>query len=246
MKLAVGYPWASPFIYSAAHENMVNLDRPEETRFFRGMGWSPARRHVDIIEKSLAWGADLICIIGSDQIHPEDMLPRLVARFEEGYEVIGALVPARGYFDHQGMKPFQPMAWRMVKSNKIEPIRQWRGMKKDPDMIEIVKREDGDVQRVNFMGSGVIMFHRDHVLALKKPWFYETVNHEDQQRTACMDTKFCWRLQSEAYAKVWVDTTIMVKHLNIFEIDDSYQERFADWAHGNGDPAICDNKEDAA
>lgn len=245
MKLAVGYPWASPFIYSAAAENMVNLERPGETRFFRGMGWCSAKRHLDICEKAIAWGADLICIIGSDQIHPEDMLPRLVARFEQGYEVIGALVPARGYFEHQDMKPFQPMAWRFKKSNQIEPIREFRGLARDPDMIEIVHRADGDVQSVNFMGSGVIMFHRDHLLALRKPWFYETVDQETQTRIACMDTKFCWRLQSEAHAKVWVDTTIMVKHLHVFEIDDTYQERFADWGQAGGDPDICDYRKTA-
>jgi len=239
MKLAVGYPWASPFMFSAAAENMVNLRRPCDTRFFRGMGWSPARRHLDICEKALGWGADLICIIGSDQVHPEDMLERLVARFKSGYEVVGALVPCRGYFDHQEMKPFQPMAWRFKKSNKVEPIRQWRGMQIDPDMMELIDPKDGDMQRVNFMGSGVIMFHRDHLTALKKPWFYETVNHEDQVRTACMDTKFCWRLQNEAFAKVWVDTTIKVEHLHVFNIDDTFQDRFADWSEGEGDKNIC-------
>ena len=208
------------------------------------MGWSPARRHMDICEKAIAWGADLICIIGSDQLHPEDMLPRLVARFLEGYEVVGSLVPARGYFDHHDMKPFQPMAWRFVTSDEAKPIREFRGQALDPDMLEVVQREDGDMQQVNFMGSGVIMFHRDHLLALAQPWFFETVNHVDQVRTASMDTKFCWRLQSEAHAKVWVDTTIKVKHLHIFEIDDTYSERFADWAEkGKGDPNLCTYEE---
>ena len=131
------------------------------------------------------------------------------------------------------------MAWRFKRHDKIVPIRQFRGVQFDQDMLELIDPADGDMQQVNFMGSGVIMFHRDHLLALKKPWFYERVTHEDQQRVASMDTTFCWRLQMEAHAKVWVDTTIQVKHLHVFEIDESYQQRFADWHEGGGDASIC-------
>ncbi len=239
MKLAVGYPWSSPVMFTAAAENMVNLERPCETRFIRGLGWSPARRHVDICEKALAWGADVICIIGSDQLHPEDMLTRLLGRLEEGYEICGALVPCRGFISWQDMKPFQPMAWRFKAHDKIVPIRQFRGVQHDQDMLELIDPADGDVQQVDFMGSGVIMFQSEHLLALNRPWFYERVTHADQQRIASMDTTFCWRLQMEAHARVWVDTTIAVKHLHVFEIDDTFQTRFDDWRDGAGDPSIC-------
>ena len=174
------------------------------------------------------------------------MLTRLYGRAEEGYEVVGALVPCRGYISWQDMKPFQPMAWRFKRHDKIVPIRQFRGVQFDQDMLELIDPKDGDMQQIDFMGSGVIMFHRDHLLSLKKPWFYERVNQEDQQRIASMDTTFCWRLKMEAYAKVWVDTTIKVKHLHIFEIDESFQERFADWHEGGGDPSICRYEKETA
>jgi hypothetical protein len=245
-KLAFGVPWSSPFCWTGWAEHLPNLQRPAgyDVRFFRGKGWCPARRHIDLCEQALAWGADLICVIGADQIHPEDLLPRLVQRFEEGCEVVAALVPARGYVGWQDMKPFQPMAWRFKSSNGHDPrqvsSRAYRGMGLDGDMIDVIDPEAGDLQQVHFIGSGVLMFHRDHLLALKKPWFMETIDRESYQRLANMDCTFVWRLQVEAQAKVWVDTTIKVRHLHAFEIDETYQERFTDWMRpGTGSPDIC-------
>src|SRR3990172_10400410 len=84
-KLAVCYPWDSPFMFTGFVENALNLQRPEGAmvKFFRGLGWCSARRHIDMMEKALEWGADLICIIGSDQTNPDDLLLRLVNRFRE-------------------------------------------------------------------------------------------------------------------------------------------------------------------
>jgi hypothetical protein len=241
MKLGVCYPWSSPFTFTAFTDSALNLRHPEgcEVRFFRGLGWCPAKRHIDACEKALAWGADLICIIGTDQTYEDDMLVRLVGRFNEGYEVVSALVPARGFVGWQPMKPFQPMAWRFKP--RMDG-RQYRGLFESSDMMETIGRGNGssDMERINFIGSGVLMFHKDHILSLKKPWFYEKVDPQTMTRLACMDTVFVWRLQSEAYAKVWVDTTILVKHAHVFQIDDSFQNRFDDWMEpGMGDETIC-------
>lgn len=241
-KLAVGYPWSSPFSHTAFTDHLPNLERPEgwDVRFFRGQGWSPARRHVHICEQALNWGADVICIIGSDQVHPEDMLPRLIKRMTHDHcEVITALVPTRGYVGWQNMKPFQPLAWRF-KISSVPTIKQFNGLQLNPEMIEVIDPKDGDLQRVNFIGSGVLMFQKDHLLALPAPWFSEMVDHASQNRIANMDCRFVWRLQKEAHAKVWVDTTIKVKHLHVFHIDETFQTRFDDWMEPDkGDPAIC-------
>lgn len=246
MKLAVGYPWSSPFVWTGFADHLPNLQRPEgvDVRFFRGAGWCPARRHISICEQALEWGADLILIIGADQIHPEDMLPRLVQRWKEtGGQVIAALVPARAYVGWQDMRPFQPMAWRFKRTSgglaDIKP-REYRGMALDPDLIEVIDPDAGELQDVNFIGSGVLMFHRDHLLALSAPWFKETIERESYQRLANMDCTFVYRLQTEAHARVLVDTTIKVKHLHAFEIDDSFQYRFDDWMQPGGGPKeIC-------
>ena len=249
MKLAVITPWSSPFMFTCYVDAMLNLKRPDgyDVRFFRGTGWCPARRHIDGCEQALEWGAELLLITGADQIHPPDMLVKLTGRWEEGYEVVSALVPCRGYVHWQPMMPFQPMAWRFKSaSGKVGEVdtrqREYRGMDLDFDMVHIIDPADGDIQPVNFIGSGVLMFHRDHLLALEKPWFRETIHWEDMKRTANMDCTFVWRLQREAYARAWVDTTIKVKHAHVFGIDETFSGRFADWAIGGGEREICPDK----
>ena len=227
-KLAVCYPWDSPFAYTQFVDSVLNLQKPEgvEIRFFRGTGWCSARRHTDLCEKALAWGADAILIIGTDQIYPEDLLPRLLARYKEtGGDIITALVPFRGYVGWQEMKPFQPLAWRLVGDG----TRPFRGVDKDPDMMKCVNMTNGDFQRVNIIGTGAILFRRDHLLAVKRPWFYDQVDRNTLHLMNDMDAKFIWRLQTEAKANMWVDTTIKVKHLHIFQIDETFQNRFMDW-----------------
>ena len=214
MKLAVGYPWDSPFMFSAFVETALNIKNPVgvETRWIRGIGWCSARMHTDIAEKSLAWGADLICFLGSDQVYDEDILLRLMARYHEGYEVISAMVPIRGHVTGQNSKPFQPMAWRKV-DNAFQPI----------------KPGDGDVQEIDLIGTGVFMFPTELLHHLKKPWFKVPIDFETYRRTCAEDGLFIVRLKQEAKARIFVDTTIKVKHSHVFDIDESFLQRFPDW-----------------
>lgn len=235
--------WESPFMFSQAVDSLLNLQHPPgwTVTFHRGRGWSPARRHQDACEKAVQAGADVLLILGADQVYEPDLLCRLLARREEGYEAVAALVPARGFVAwNQGMTPFQRVAWRFKSQDGPPVCRPYRGQDVDGDMVEMIDPAAGEMQPIHFIGSGVLMFDTDHLLALKRPWFYETVDHESQIRTACMDTRFCFRLLMEAGADVWVDTTIQVRHLHIFAIDETFSARFADWATpGIGDPAIC-------
>jgi len=215
--------------------SLLKLRHPEgvEVDFFQGRGWSPACRHNHACEQAVAWGADHIVILGADQVYEPDLLERLMARRNEGYEVVASLVPTRGYIADMDMRPFQRMAWR-IKGNGLSPVA-W-----DRAELEIVDPKDGDMQRIDFIGSGCILFDTDHLLALRRPWFFETINAETQQRTACMDTKFCYRLQVEAGAQPWVDTTIRIKHLHDFEIDETFPDRFEDYREvGVGPKDIC-------
>lgn len=241
--IGVCIPWESPFMYSQCVDTLLALRHPKEcmVTFHRGRGWCPAKRHIDAVEKALEAGADWCLILGADQMYAPDMLERLYARTREGYDVVAALVPARGYLAwNNGMRPFAKVAWRFKRADGVQVVRQYHGQDVDGDMIELINPADGDMQRIDFIGSGVLMFHKDHILALKRPWFYETVEHETQIRTASMDTRFVFRLAMEAGADVWVDTGIHVKHLHIFSIDDTFPDRFADWASpGAGDAAIC-------
>jgi len=242
-KLGIVLPWSSPFMFSLTVDSLLNLRHPHgiELRHFRSSGWCPAARHINGCAAAMRWGADLILILGTDQVYDEDLLCRLVARWKEGYEVVSALVPARGFVGWQQMQPFQPMAWRL-KANAPGDLtyRVFGGQHDTPDLLEAIDPKAGNMQRIHFIGSGVLLFHRDHLLALKRPWFSEMVDPLSYNRLANMDCRFVWRLHHEAHAQVWVDTTIKVKHLHVFPIDETYSARFADWAEpGQGDPTIC-------
>lgn len=216
-KLAVGWPWDSPFTWAPFTQNLANLERPANSKVFQGRGWCPAKRHIHICEQAIEFGASHILIIGSDQLHPIDMIPRLIERVEEdGCDVISALVPTRGHIPRQKMKPFQHMAWRL-KGN-------------DPSEADSVDPKDGDLQEIDMIGSGVILFPVDCLLAIEEPWFKETYQLSNMGRVPCMDTRFCWSLKVDAGVKIWVDTTIEVKHLSTFSIDGTFSERFADYA----------------
>ena len=109
MHLGVLPIWESPFMYSDCVDSLLALERPPgwTVTFHRGRGWGPARRHLDACEKALAAGADLLLILGGDQVYEPDLLCRLAQRWAEGYETVAALVPARGYIaKNEGMLPF--------------------------------------------------------------------------------------------------------------------------------------------
>jgi len=233
-KLAVVTPWSSPFIWSKFSTNlarmMAHFRRPGFLcDFFAGNGCDPAARHIDMCLQALNWDADFICIVGADQVHPLDMFDRLLDRYFETWGgVISALVPFRGYVPWQNMEPFQPMGWRI--RNDQPNVREFKGMDVTPDMFVPIDPADGELQRVDVIGSGVLLFDRKTIEALDKPWWYYPRDHDTQQRAADMDTKMVWRLRSEVQADVWVDTTITVTHISDMEIDDTFSRRFADLA----------------
>jgi len=193
-------------------DGALNVEAPVDTqvRWFRGKGWCSSRRHIHICEQAIEWGADLICILGPDQSFPDDLLARLVARIDEGCDAISALVPFRGKVP--GGAPFQRSAWR-----------------KRGDEFEMIDPHVAPLQRIDVIGSGCLLFKADVLEKLPEPWFTEEIDPITFQRVANQDSRFVWRLGEEAGVKLSVDTTIDIKHSHVFEIDETFSERFADW-----------------
>lgn len=239
LKLGICLPWDSPFMYTQFVMSALNLQPPAgyTAHYYSGHGWCPARRHADACEQAIADDCELLCILGADQTYPPDMLTRLVARWQALGGIIGALVPFRGFCDWNDMAPFQPMAWRLEAENTLDDA----GNLCVTERREVVRPEDGPVQRAHLIGTGVTLFHRDVYLAVKEPRFYERVEPRTMHRVADQDSHFIVRMQIEGGAPLHVDTTIEVKHLHIFAIDGSFQRRFADWADPatDSDRAIC-------
>ena len=214
-RLCIGWPWQPPTIWSKVVNNYLSLQRPENSFWVRGLGWCPARRHIEVCEKAIAGDASHILFVGSDQIHAIDMIPRLIARIEQdGCDVIAALVPLHGHSDK--VRYFQRTAWVQNKSGKLG----------DWDLIDPSK---GDLQQIKSIGSGVLMFPVSALSQIQKPWFKECFDPLTYKRIPCMDIEFVYRLELEAGLKIWADTTINVKHWIPFPVDETFQKRFDDW-----------------
>jgi len=224
-KLAICYPGEMAAVYTSAAHSLVSLEKPRdcETRWFRGRGWCQARRRNHAAEQALDWNADLIACLDWDQVYEPDLLIRLLGRYDEGYPVIAAMVPMRGYVEGTDTRPFQRIAWK-IQDGAFKSI--------DP--------ADGDVQQCEFPTSAVILFSADVYRRLSKPWYAFTYKPETWEIERGEDATFALRVTRELGLRAWVDTTIRVKHIHAFEIDETYPERFADWsARGQGDPGIC-------
>ena len=210
-KLCIGWPWQPPMLWSKVVDNYLSLERPQNSFWVRGNGDCPARRHIDICEKAQEAGASHILILGADQIHPIDMIPRLIKRVEEDKcDVISASIPANGIAGKA--KSFQRTGW-IRDGTKLVHL--------DPSA--------GDLQETATIGSGVLMFPTIALDSMMKPWFKDFRDPETLKFKGMTDSEFVLALAFCTKMKIWVDTTIDVKHLLPMEVDGSFEERFKDW-----------------
>jgi len=219
IKLATMIPWGIDMIWRRTWETYEDLEKPPNCKLFFGTGRTPARRHEVGCEHAIEWGATHILILGGDQVYPEaDMIRRLVKWLEvrtldewvNRKKVVNALVPIRGHRPGQGTRPFQPIGMRQdSNTNELVPIT----------------REDPPIVKAEVIGTGVMLFEADILSGMKKPWFDDHHMPGTNSVRKMQDVAFVERLNNSG-AQVWCDTQIIVKHLGVLEIDDSFQWRF--------------------
>jgi len=220
LKLAIVIPWGTDMIWRRTWETYEMLEKPQRYRLIFGTGRTPARRHELGCEEALRWGASHILILGGDEVFPEtDMIRRMfkwmeVNTLEEWMErkkVINCLIPIRGHRPGQGTKPFQTI-----------------GMSVDCETNELkqITREDGDLVKAEIIGTGVMLFEASILKGMEKPWFGDEYYPGTNDVKTMQDVSFIKRLNSIG-CQVWVDTQIVVKHLAVLEVDDTFVRRFA-------------------
>ena len=189
-------------------DSLMDLENPVdwEVKYFRGAGWCSANRHNHVAKQALDWYADYILFFDCDQQYPEDLLPKMIDDMKS-CDAVAAYTPSRLHNPDLPLRPFQPPTWN--REGIINPKR-------------------GKLQEVSSIGTECIMVRSEHLKVLTQPWFYEKYEGNLGDRTTNMDRIFCTRLQVEADATIWVDTSLKIKHLHVFPIDESFQERFAD------------------
>jgi hypothetical protein len=224
LKIGIIIPWDSPFIWTAPAFNMMNWERPEgcEVKFIMGAGWCPAARHNDGVAKAQDWGADLIAFNGGDHLCPKDILIRMKARIDEGWDMVHVMVPSRGIVGHSG-QPFQSISYKVVgpvTSNFITNCPR--------DSIKIITWDD-EPQQTHICGTGNIMMKAEILGGLQKPYFEEHIKKDNLYgREAVQDSQFVSRCTIDSGAKMFCDTSIKLVHLDVFGIDDTFNDRFKD------------------
>lgn len=170
----------------------------------------------------MAWGADYVCMLDADQTYPTDILVKFLKHMNDGKDMVAAMVPQRGFTAGAGMKPFQRLAWKTEDNLTLIPVN-------------VV---DGELQKAVLPSCAAIIFRAKDLLRLPKPWFVDSYDPQTLKRKFAEDLNFVLNMV-KCGVEPWVDTTIKVKHLNLFQIDETFTERFADWEQGGGDPSIC-------
>lgn len=207
-------------IWRRTWETYEELEKPKEYKLFFGTGRTPARRHEVGCEAALKWGASHILILGGDQVYPDKEMIRKMVKWTEvnnlnewtvRKKVINCLVPIRGHKPGQGTRPFQPIGMT-IDSNTNEQIP--------------ITREMGDLVKAEVIGTGVMLFEADILLALEKPWFGDVHVPGTNSVSIMQDVGFIQKLNNMG-CQCWCDTKIIVKHLVVLEADDTFQQRFA-------------------
>src|SRR5574343_45739 len=215
IKLGIVIPWGIDMIWRRTWETYEELEKPRRYKLFFGTGRTPARRHEIGCEEAMKWGASHILILGGDQVYPEqDMIRKMVKWLEVNTieewlsrrKVVNCLVPIRGHRPGQGTKPFQPI-----------------GIRIDPETDEQVPitREDGPIVKAEIIGTGVMLFEASILDGMRKPWFADQYMPGTNDVKTMQDVAFIKRLNDDGNT-VWCDTQIIVKHLGVLEIDDSF------------------------
>lgn len=224
IKIGVCVPWDTPFMWTYPAFNMMNWERPEgtEVAFFMGVGWCPAARHNDAVAKALAWGADLVAFNGGDHLCPFDILKRMLARINEGWDMVHMMVPSRGVVGDG--TPFKAISYKVVGNPPPENAVLYM-----PKGASNIVTYTDEPQQTHICGTGNIMMKAAIFDGLQKPYFEEFIKKDGRYGRWCvMDSDFVYRCTVMSGARMFCDTSVHLIHIDVFGIDDTYSERFKD------------------
>jgi hypothetical protein len=88
-----------------------------------------------------------------------------------------------------------------------------------------ITRESGDIVKAEIIGTGVMLLEADILNGMAKPWFADQYVPGTNDVNMMQDVAFVNKLNNMG-CQVWCDTQIIVKHLGVLEIDDSFMWRF--------------------
>ncbi len=212
-KILVGVPWTSAFMHTRWVDAALKMKAPGgyQIEWLRGLGWCPARRFNYLVEKATALDADLIAFLDGDVVVPSEWLEVMAKHIEQGSEVVASPVPMRGRV-HEQYEPFELMAWNAV-DGKVE------------------NAAGSGFAKVGYVSMSAVMM--DMKVFRDNPSLMARHKHERNYREPGNTTdSLLMEDLKKCGVDVFVDPSMSVRHIHSFEIDETFSERFADWAVG--------------
>ena len=180
---------------------------------------------------ALVWGADHILILGADEVYEEATILKLAKHLPE-YDMASGIVPSRGSCGPE-KKAFAGMGFKMKDNAKL--YGEWPLANTSMEHWDIISEKD-ESQRIDAIGTGTLLMKSEIFRGLEAPFFREFILDDHTfARSPIMDTSFVLKCTLGG-AKLWLDTTIKIVHLDVFPIDWTYQDRFADKSGRNWQP----------
>lgn len=200
-KLGIAEPSVREMEYVEYHRSFTLLDKPNPFVYIVPLfatGEFPgniAEVRNALVTQSLDQGCTHILLMDTDQVYyTRDMITKML---DLNLPVVGTVVHRRGV-------PYDPLV-----------------MRGEPDKYVFIPDEEvfsGEVIEVDATGMGCILIKTEVFFDIPQPWF-EKIPGTEGHKTLGEDINFCWKLRQAGY-KIFVDTSIKISHLIIFEVDE--------------------------
>jgi hypothetical protein len=184
-----------------------------DTQVFIGNGYIPAEMHDDGIAQALNWGAEAVLIVGTDELHPENIIPWFDSQPAD--ILVPVIYQRTGHFDsclyrtvefeENGEKVNTPAGLTDVPENEKEPLFE-----------------------VEAAGSGGMFVRKEVFAKLPIPWFRDLFDMKDKRpfsrRVFGHDIVFCIAARSAGF-RIYADLRVRSKHMTIMAVDDAFKRR---------------------
>lgn len=191
--LAIGIPCNHTHVPAPFFDSFIQMERPDFIYIPAKNGPVDEMRNY-IVARAIQSGCTHLLMMDTDQIYPKNTIEAL---FSNNVDVCHARVYRR-------YPPFDALMFELLDKGRY---------------IERTDYDEGDIVEVDACGTGCVLYDIKVFETIKAPWF-EFVRDADGDRVG-EDVNFCKKLKEKGY-KIWVDTSVNVKHLGVIEIDEAF------------------------
>lgn len=198
--LGVAFPILDGSVPRPFFTSYVTLEKPNEFNYYEpelphgGLADNLAVVRNSLVRNALLDGCTYLFMADTDQRYPSNALTKLLSNKKD---ICGALV-------HKRWPHFNPVC-----------------LKGDIGHYDIMPDEQmfsGKVIEVDATGTGCLLFNMRVFDKIPEPWFKFGVNERGE--SVGEDIYFCSKARKAGF-QIFVDTSIRVKHLTRFEVDEN-------------------------